>query len=254
MGSFAGAEGSWMERLGNLRNVVRQELIARQLHEHVSAGMRALDVGCGQGTQALRLAESGCRVTGVDPSPDLLDRFRSSAEANSLQVQLIVGAIDELDSVLGDRVYDIVCAHGLLMYLDDHERAITALVERVAPGGKLSLTFRNAHALAFRPGMRRDWSGALAGLDGRRYVNELGVEATAHRLDDVEDSLARAGFDVVAWYGVRVFNDAVAGDAVVPEDENISDLLDVEERAGRTDPYRWFGSQLHVVAAESPSR
>jgi len=33
---FADAECLWTQRLGNLRNTVRQELIARQLAEHVS--------------------------------------------------------------------------------------------------------------------------------------------------------------------------------------------------------------------------
>lgn len=53
------------------------------------------------------------------------------------------------------------------------------------------------------------------------------------------------------WYGVRVFNDVVAADTPVPTDEDLDALIRVEEIAGRTDPYRWFGSQLHVVAART---
>jgi len=48
---------------------------------------------------------------------------------------------------------------------------------------------------------------------------------------------------------VRVFNDAVPGDVVPPPAEELSVLLDAEERAGESDPYRWLGSQLHVLAA-----
>ncbi|UUZ46405.1 methyltransferase domain-containing protein [Janibacter limosus] len=74
MDEFAVGEDLWVERLANLRNSVRQELIARQLGEHVHNGSRVLDVGCGQGTQAIRLAQRGCDVVGVDPSTDLLAR------------------------------------------------------------------------------------------------------------------------------------------------------------------------------------
>ncbi len=49
MDRFAAGEATWVERLGNLRNAVRQELIGRQLDDHVRAGVTVLDVGCGQG-------------------------------------------------------------------------------------------------------------------------------------------------------------------------------------------------------------
>lgn len=38
--------------------------------------MRFLDVSCGQGTRVIRLARAGHQVNGLDPSPELLERFR----------------------------------------------------------------------------------------------------------------------------------------------------------------------------------
>ena len=68
MSGFAPGTGRWIERLGNLRNVIRQEVIARQLAGFVQPGMTVLDVGCGQGTQTVELASKGCVVTGVEPA------------------------------------------------------------------------------------------------------------------------------------------------------------------------------------------
>lgn len=247
MSSFASAESTWADRLGNLRNVIRQELVARQLGPFVRDGATVLDVGCGQGTQALRLAARGCRVTGVDPSRQLLATFDEAATAAGTDVELLEGSLDQLDELLGSRTFEVVCAHGLLMYLNDPRAAIASLARRLAPAATLSITFRNAHALAFRPAMRGDWSGALAAFEGFSYVGELGVEARADHLPEIEAALALAGVEIAEWFGIRVFNDHIASDATVPERADLELLLKAEDQAGRRDPYRWLASQLHVV-------
>ncbi len=71
LGAVAGRPG------GALTREVRQELVARQLRRHLPPAdrgrtVRAVDIGCGQGTQAIRLAAAGYQVTGVDPSAELL--------------------------------------------------------------------------------------------------------------------------------------------------------------------------------------
>ena len=64
-GGFAAGEQKWRAHLGTLRQVVRQELVARQLAAHLPGqpSRRVLDIGCGQGTQALLLARRGHVVT-----------------------------------------------------------------------------------------------------------------------------------------------------------------------------------------------
>jgi S-adenosylmethionine-dependent methyltransferase len=248
---FVAAERRWIDRLSNLRNAVRQEVIRRQLAGHVRSDMTVLDVGCGQGTQLIELASLGCDVTGVEPSEKLQQLCTRGARQRGVRVELLDGTIEELGDAVGDRRFDLVCAHGLLMYLDDRPGAISRLADRVEPGGLLSVTFRSAHALAMRPALRGDWAGALSAFDTDHYVNELGVEARADVLDDVVSDLASSKLDLVEWYGVRVFTDAVAADAAVPRGIDFAQLLDAEERAGRQDPYRWLASQFHVIARVS---
>src|ERR1700691_3946212 len=101
MTSFAPAERRWIERLGNLRNIVRQEMITRQLAPHVADGMVVLDVGCGQGTQALRLASSGCLVTGIDPSSDLRQLCNESAASDGLDIETLPGRLEDLEELCG---------------------------------------------------------------------------------------------------------------------------------------------------------
>jgi S-adenosylmethionine-dependent methyltransferase len=244
---FGAGEHQWIERFGNLRNTVRQEMIRRQLADHVDPSMSVLDVGCGQGTQLLALAVLGCVATGVEPSANLRELCADESRRRGLSVELLEGTIEDLDAALDDRRFDLVCSHGLLMYLVDRSAALAALARRVDSGGMLSVTFRSGHALALRPGLRGDWSAALAAFDTDHYVNELGVPARADLLDDVVSDLAHSGLELVEWYGVRVFTDAVSSDVDVQSDVDITQLLDAEDQAGRRDPYRLLGSQLHVV-------
>jgi len=244
---FAAGEDVWVARLGNLRNGVRQELIGRQLSAHVPDGASVLDVGCGQGTQAIRLAKRGCAVVGVDPSTELLGRLAADAQDAGVHVTTHQGRIDDLATTLRHRTFDVVCAHGLLMYLDDPDVALAALAARLTPAGLLSITFRDGAALAFRPGMRRRWQDALDAFDAHTYVNELGVDAHAQRLEDVTSSLSKLGLAIDTWYGVRVFTDPASGDECVKDNE-FDSLLRAEEEAGRRDPYRQLASQIHLVA------
>jgi len=249
--SFEPGESRWIDRLGNLRNVIRQELIARQLSPEVRNGMTVLDVGCGQGTQVLRLASAGCRVTGVDPSEELLKLCSDRAASEGLDIELLRGRISDLDELFADRRFDLVCCHGLFMYLDARRAPLKALFDRLQVGGRVSITFRNANALAMRPGLRGEWGKALEAFDSASYVNDLGLPAMADRFDDIEAHLRATGLKIINWYGVKVLNDAISADTPIPSDAELALLLDAEQRACEIDPYRMMGSQFHVIAGSS---
>jgi len=68
MADFAAGHERWIAGLGGVRDVVRQALVARQLADHLEPdqALDVLDVGCGQGTQAIALATAGHTGTGID--------------------------------------------------------------------------------------------------------------------------------------------------------------------------------------------
>ncbi len=76
---------------------------------------RALDLGCGTGTNVLCLARSGWQVTGVDFAPRAIRAARRKAEAAHLQVDLRLGSVTNLHELRGfyDLALDIGCYHGL---------------------------------------------------------------------------------------------------------------------------------------------
>ena len=234
--------------------VVRHELVARQLSAHLpTTPSRVLDVGAGQGTQAIRLARLGHDVVGVEPSATMRAAFEASAASQPADVrarlQVVDGALGRLGT--GER-FDVVCCHGVLMYLQQAGPAVAELCDLVAPGGVLSLLARNADGLALRPGLRRDWSGVLDMLDSAEqpeptYTNEIGVPARADRLEYLSEHVVSRGMQVEAWYGVRVLTDGDDVDRPAPDEPELTELLAAEERMGRIDPYRRLAGLLHVI-------
>ena len=250
---FAAGEERWRARLGTLRQVVRQAVVARQLAECLpDPPRRVLDIGCGQGTQALLLARRGHVVTGLDSSARLLDDFRAELVTEPAEVggrvRLVRGEAEAMTDLFAPSSFDVVLCQGVLMYFPDPDPLLDAIARVVVPGGIVSLLVRNGDALAMRPGLLGDWDGAGKAFDGVAYLNRIGVDARADRLDELTTALVRRQMPVTKWYGVRVFTDTAASDTPLPDDATLDAILRSEERAGRTDPYRHVAALLHLIA------
>jgi ubiquinone/menaquinone biosynthesis C-methylase UbiE len=102
-----------------------------------SAPQRVLDVGCGTGFLALRFAELGHAVTGIDFAPQMIDRARSKAEEATQEIDFRVGNAAALDCP--DENYDWVVARHVIWNLPDPERGVAEWLRVLRPGGHLVL-------------------------------------------------------------------------------------------------------------------
>ncbi len=133
--------------LGRLEQVQRD--IAARLASRVqpsvprpsTAGPRVLDVGCGTGALAARLARQGCHVTGIDAAPAMLAQAgqRVRAEGLGSQVTLRELGVAELDTAFDNASFDAVTATLLFSELSPDERDyLLAQAYRIlVPGGQL---------------------------------------------------------------------------------------------------------------------
>ncbi len=265
--TFGDGRQGWLSHLGNVRNVVRQELIARQLDRHLPAPpARILDVGAGQGTQSIRLARAGHRVLAVEPDPGMRDAFLTWLGGEPAEVRdrvtVRAGSVGGLAAATGGEVFDAVLLLGVLMYLQASGPVIAELAAHVAPGGLLALAARTTTSAVWRPAARGDWRAALAAFEeldharaeGRdvRYVNEIGAPARADDFDALRNAAASSGLALENWYGVRIAVDMDELDPPPPSDpRELAALLDVEERLGATDPYRQLGQLAHLILRRS---
>ncbi|MFF8847923.1 class I SAM-dependent methyltransferase [Streptomyces sp. NPDC015127] len=98
----------------------------------LSPGTTLLDVGCGTGNAALAAARLGAVATGTDPTPELLAVAAGRAHDEGLPVAWQEAPVDRLSGVY-DRVVSVFGA----MYAPNARRAVAAMVERCAPGGRI---------------------------------------------------------------------------------------------------------------------
>jgi SAM-dependent methyltransferase len=123
---------------------------------------QVLDVGCGTGFLALRFAELGHTVTGIDLSPQMIDRASRKAEQAGLKLDFRVGDASALDC--GDETYDLVAARHVVWNLPDPERGVAEWLRVLRPRGRLIL-------------IEGKWAdnelAAMEGRDGARFTERL---------------------------------------------------------------------------------
>jgi SAM-dependent methyltransferase len=252
MVQFSRGVNRWLGGLGRLRDLVRQHLVAEQLAATLAdwqaTPCHILDVGCGQGTQAMFLARAGHTVTGIDSSDELLNIFAATlAEAPAdvrSRVRLIRGSGEDA-TTLAPGPFDLVCCHGVLMYLADFRPMLSALSNVAAKRAVFSLLVRNGLSTAMRPGLLGDWSGAVRAFDRHEYINRLGLSARAHTPAELDQVLREWGWARAEWYGIRVFTDHLDEDA--PSADKLDLVLAAERAAAIRDPYRQVAALLHLI-------
>jgi SAM-dependent methyltransferase len=132
----------------------------------LGGGKDVLDIGCGEGFFAEKLAAAGHRVTGVDvlERPDRPHAFTDyhSVELDSSQAETLLGALPGR--------FDYVLLLDVLEHLKNPERILSAASRLLKPGGRLIISLPNVANLTVR----------LALLFGRFDYAERGILDRTH--------------------------------------------------------------------------
>jgi len=104
----------------------------------VRAGQRVLDVACGTGVVSVTAARVGARVTGLDLTPELLERARENARIAGVDVDWHEGDVEKLP--FGDAAFDVVLSEFGHIFAPRPEVALGEMLRVLKPGGTIAFS------------------------------------------------------------------------------------------------------------------
>lgn len=145
------------------QNVVMAEAVCVAADPHGAESV--LDVACGSGTAALVAARRYCEVTGIDYVPALVERARTRAAAEALEVDFRVADAQALP--FPDGAFDAVLSVYGVQFVPDQRKAASELLRVCRPGGRIVLASP----------MPDGWSGDFFSTHGRYVPPPPGIDS-----------------------------------------------------------------------------
>jgi S-adenosylmethionine-dependent methyltransferase len=209
-----------------------------------------LDVGCGFGHSAIRMAEQGHVVTGMDITPDMIQMARQRAEGRGLTVTFFEGEVEELNSSTDNHTFDWILCHNLLEYLSYPRDTLQQLSEMINPTGSLSLIVHNPAAKVLKKGiLELDFAQAQKNLHQMTFFNPLiGTELTQYPLNTLKEWLEENSLELQAYYGVRSIFDYIVGEEYKMNKDWYENILSLEKEVTDLSPYRDIAQFTHIIA------
>jgi SAM-dependent methyltransferase len=165
----------------------------------LGADSEVLDVPCGHGRIANRLAARGARITGLDADPVFLERARSDAAERGVAVEYVEGDMRELPwTERFDAAFNWFTSFG---YFDDEgNRAWLEAVRRtLKPGGRLAIDVHSRDAF-----MQNRLSAAVVDRGDDLLVDRHTFDVESGR-EETERWIVRYGNVRKTSYSVRFF-------------------------------------------------
>lgn len=115
----------------------------------LKAGIRVLDLACGQGFFSKAFAEAGARVIGADISPELIEK----AKKNAPKAEFAVSSADSLD--FPDKSFDIITINLAIQNIENVKGVFSESFRLLRPTGRLFIVMNHP---AFRIPKKSSWN------------------------------------------------------------------------------------------------
>jgi 2-polyprenyl-3-methyl-5-hydroxy-6-metoxy-1,4-benzoquinol methylase len=197
---------------------------------------RALDLGCGTGALAVRLARLGIHVTLLDASLQMLELAERVARESGVteRISLKHGDATQLSTLFDPGSFDLILCHNILEFVDDPNTVLRSAAAALRdPSSMISILVRNQAGEVFKAAIK---GGDLAAAEHNltaEWGNEslYGGGVRLFTAESLRAMMEAAALTVIAKRGVRVVSDYLPEN--VSRDNEYERIFELERKLGR---------------------
>ena len=236
---------------GRLRYKIGQMNLFRHLPEET---LSILDIGSGNGFDAIPLAALGHQLTLVDFSSEMLAAAKASAEELGVAEEMSFHQADlaALPTLFPEPAFDVILCHNLLQYVDDLSGALQTICQTLRPGGLLSIICVNRYSDVYRAALQQGDLGAAASHIETPDTSPgvFGVQVHHYAAEEMIQPLQKAGCMMVSRYGVRCICDYLANNDLKTDPTSFAQLEQLEYALSDQYPYYLLARFFQIIASK----
>ncbi len=200
-----------------------------------ASSLRVLDLGCGTGATAVRLARLGFHITLLDASLPMLDIAKRAVQEAGVSERTVLkhGDAAQFANLFHAESFDVILCHNLLEYVDDPCAVLRSATRALRdPSSIISILVRNQVGEVFKAAIQ---DGDLAASEhnltaGWGYESLYGGRVRLFTPKSLQAMLLESSLAVAAERGVRVLSDYLP--PRVSRKDEYARILDLERKLG----------------------
>ena len=211
----------------------------------------ALDLGCGTGAMAMRLARLGLHVTLLDWSAPMLDfAMRAAREAGVTErIALKHGDAAQLANLFDAGSFDLILCHNILEYVDDACAVLRSAARALRdPSSIISVLVRNQAGEVLKAAIQEgDLAASEHNLSAEWGHESLyGGRVRLFTAEGVQAMLLESSLAVTAERGVRVISDYLP--PRISRKDEYERILELERKLGTRPEFAAVARYTHCIA------
>lgn len=234
---------------GGLKGQIRLAVLKKDIFEAIETHfanrdcqtpLRVLDVGAGLAQISVALADLGYDVTVNDVSQNMIDIAKKSSKN---KITWHICPYQSLDDKLSAK-YDIILCHALLEWLQNPKQIMAFFDKWLAKNGLLSLCFYNEASFVYRNLIM----GNFKLLNSDFKADNKSLTPNNPVCKDQVFAWLKNDYTIYQTSGLRVFYDytPLKRGGLLSDD----DVIDMELKYSRQEPFKWLGRYLHILAVK----
>jgi S-adenosylmethionine-dependent methyltransferase len=211
----------------------------------------ALDLGCGTGAIAVRMARLGLHVTLLDASPAMLDIAKRTAQEAGVTDKIVLqhGDATQLTTLFHTASFDVILCHNILEYVDDPGAVLCGAARTLRDSSSiLSVLVRNRNGEVFKAAIQAgDLAVAESNLTAEWGQESLyGGSVRLFTAESLRAMLLESSLAVTAERGVRVISDYLP--PRISRTADYERIFELERKLGRRPEFAAIARYTHCLA------